>query len=256
MNIMLNPSLADTLNLPQPLKVWEKVVIIVGEGPDAGTYITRIEDFVQDSIRVTNPEFVSGNILLRDDIPVLVQITRDDAIYQFEAVIKRDQSMPGDHVLLIHPHDARRVQRRLFVRIGVSEQVQWAAITPVVDWMAWRSSLKWNDTMSHDVSGGGVRISAKELMSIGTLALCKLAFFRPSGLPEYIFAVCRRTIPHGSDTHAGLEFLTADRIDRNVSAIVTGAVPPELRQFDRAAQNKLVMWVFQRQVELRQRGLL
>jgi hypothetical protein len=70
------------------------------------------------------------------------------------------------------------------------------------------------------------------------------------------FAICRRTIRVNEEDQIGLEFVTADRIPRVVEVVTSGAVPTELRRFDRSVQNKLVVWVFQRQIELRQKGLL
>jgi c-di-GMP-binding flagellar brake protein YcgR len=252
----MTTSQVTTLMLSQPLKVWEKIMIVVGDGADAGTYVGRIEDFADGVLVVTAPEYLSGKTLLRDDIPVVVQITRDDAIYQFDSHIFRHKAGGAEHVKLSAPRNFRRVQRRLFVRIQLREIIDFAPITMSTDWSLWPNCLTWHESVAHDISGGGVRITAPQPIEVNSVVLVRMRGCQLDALLGNVFAICRRAMRIDDEDQIGLEFISSDRIAKMVESITPGTVPTELRRFDRSAQNKLVVWVFHRQIELRQKGLL
>lgn len=239
----------------QPLKLWERLLIMVGNGPDTGTYVGRIEDFIDGSLLVTAPDFVSGKTRLRDEMFVSVQITRDDAIYQFDTQIRRYER-PGGHVLLAAPRNLRRVQRRLFVRIEWRADVEYALVSDTTDWSLFPGSLSWNATVTHDVSGGGVRLSAATPVPVGSVVVLRWRGRQREGFPDYTFAICRRIWEEAGDVHSGLEFILDDRLGSVLGEETAKKVPAQARRFDRAVQNKLVVWIFHRQIELRQKGLL
>ncbi|MBI5266663.1 MAG: PilZ domain-containing protein [candidate division Zixibacteria bacterium] len=252
----MSVSRIDSAVLPQPLKLWEKIVVVVGEGADAGRYASRIEDFQGDALVITEPQFVSGHTLLRDGMPVTVQLTRDDAIYQFESRISRGGADNKGQAILSAPGDFRRVQRRLFVRIEMDTRIEYAVVTPEIDWTCWEHALAWKEAQARDLSGGGMRMETPEGVTIGALLLMRLRRLKQEGLPEYIFAVCRREIKEKNGRALGLEFVLVERLDQIASAPQAVHLPPVLAQFNHAAQNRLVVWIFNRQIILRQKGLL
>lgn len=242
--------------ISQPLKLWEKLLIIVGTGQEAGTFVGRIEDMIDGGLVVTAPEFISGKTLLRDDLSVVVQITRDDAVYQFNSQIRRHHGSTAGHVFLTAPRNFRRVQRRLFVRIQWHEPIEYARLSGPVDWGLFPGSCTWHATVMHDISGGGLCVTTASEMNAGDIVLLRLPKMKASGFPEYIFAVCRRVFESNGINQMGLEFILEESLDTALSAIHISAPSTQVRQFTRPVQNKLVVWIFQRQVELRQKGLL
>ncbi|RKX25695.1 MAG: hypothetical protein DRP45_05340, partial [Candidatus Zixiibacteriota bacterium] len=107
----------------QTLRVWEMIRIIVGEGSDAGHYRARIEDMVPESLVITAPVFVSGKTLLRHGLSVNVQITREDAAYGFQSVVRVEKTPGGRRTTLTPPTEMRRVQRRLFARAEIPTSI-------------------------------------------------------------------------------------------------------------------------------------
>jgi hypothetical protein len=246
----------ETTLILQPLKLWEKVRIIVGAGPDAGIYAARIEDFVNGGMVMTAPEFISGNILLRDDIPVVAQITRNDAIYQFETRIRKYGAGTAGQVSLAAPRDFRRVQRRLFVRIELRETVEYAQLTAPIEWGLFPQSFVWNSTVMHDISGGGLRLTAVTPANVGDVFLLRLPKIQGNSFPDYVVAICRRVWDEQGVLLMGLEFILEDRLGAALGEDTVSLLPVQARRFDRKVQNRLVVWVFHRQIELRQKGLL
>lgn len=239
------------------LKVWEKVRIIAGEGSDAGVFEARIEDFVQEGIVVTYPELVSGSTLLRQGLTVRVQVTREDAAYQFTSVIRsHDSGESGRRVVLTPPLSLQRIQRRQFARVDISSQIDYAPFRSAVDWDAWRDSLSWQKTRSLDVSGGGVLLKLTESIPRESLLVLKIDFMPKAGLPEAVVGVCCRECSKEGSLCCGVKFILASDLHRYVDKKVYARLPKELKEFDVHAQDRLVMYLFHKQIELRQKGLI
>ena len=144
------------LQKAQPLKVWEKIDIIVGEGPDAGRYVSRIEDFINNGIIINQPEYIEGNILLREGVVVTVRVTRNDAAYQFQSTVRHSSHNNIKYLILTPPKNIQRVQRRLFVRIDLSDRVRYANLAPVKNGVIDLENLSWQQTYTLDISGGQI----------------------------------------------------------------------------------------------------
>jgi len=171
------------------LKVWEKLRLVVGEGSQAGIYEARVEDFINGGVVITAPEFIGGHSLLRNGVQVVVQITREDAAYQFDSLVRM---LPGDdskRIILTPPRHLQRIQRRQFARVEYSSRVVVAHIKPDQDF-------------------------------------CGLQFVL---------------------VHELKDFFPSPDLRR---------IPGELMRFDSNAQDKLVNFLFHRQIELRQKGLI
>ena len=116
------------MQLPQvvePLKVWDKLEIVVGDDDKKSVYFSRIEDFDHEGLVVTAPEFQYGDTLLRDNCDVVVMVTKGDAIYLMSSEISRYQKSSKNLYFLAKPSHIKRVQRRDFVRIDYLEDASY-----------------------------------------------------------------------------------------------------------------------------------
>ncbi|MBN1211690.1 MAG: flagellar brake domain-containing protein [candidate division Zixibacteria bacterium] len=240
----------------QPLRVWEKIEILVGEGAEMGKYMSRIEDFINNGILITQPEFVEGRTLLREGVSVTVRVTRDDAAYQFFSTVKQVSKHNKKFLILSPPKNIQRVQRRLFVRVDMSDRVLYTNLAPVLDDVKNAENLKWQETNSLDISGGGMLLRLQDEVKVRDLLLLQIGYFKESELPGYMVGLCKRTCKKNNKLCAGLEFVRSDQIDRYLSRKQQKALPAVIRDFDYKAQDKLVNLIFHKQIELRQKGLL
>ncbi|MFQ6007544.1 MAG: flagellar brake protein [Candidatus Zixiibacteriota bacterium] len=245
-----------TSHLREPLKLWEKVEVEVGEGDDAGRYIARIEDFVKEGIVISTPEFIGGNKLLRDNVDVAVIITREDAVYQFHSHLKRIQTHLKSIYQLENPTEIRRIQRRQFVRIEKRAEVLYARLTSAKTKTPRRIRIKWNRSEIVDISAGGALMKAHEKLQADDILVLHIPFLKDLGLPEHIVSLCRRTFHERHKHFVGLEFITSDRLTRYLDSNELDTLPKSVVDFDFAAQNKLAAYVFNQQIELRKKGLL
>ena len=244
------------LHKSQPLKVWEKIDIIVGEGPDAGKYVSRIEDFINNGIVISYPEYVEGNSLLREGAAVTVRVTRNDAAYQFHSTVKQSSLKNNKYLILTPPKNIQRVQRRLFVRVDLSDKVRYANLAPVKNGIVDIEKLNWQHSHTLDISGGGLLLHITDDVKTKDLLLMRVNLFLELELPVYTVGFCKRTCGKKNKKCAGIEFVISNQLNRYFSRKELKILPPPVTDFDRKAQDKLVNNIFHMQIELRQKGLL
>jgi len=243
-------------NATQPIKLWEKIEIYVGEGSDAGRYVARIEDFARDGLVVSSPEYITGGTLMRNGSDCTVLLTRRDAVYEFHSCITVSGEGNNRRYVLTPPGDVRRVQRRQFVRIELVKPFSFAIVPDrVTDEMSF-ATLDWRQTRTVNISGGGILMAAPVPIKTGDLLLLKMKFFGEVGLPLALGAICRRTVTQKEQLLAGIEFIRAENLTRLFNEGQRRLLPESASYFDQTMQNKLVNYVFQEQVRLRQKGLL
>jgi len=241
--------------LAQPLKLWEKIELVIGEDSTAGHYVSRIEDFVEDGILIDKPDFVEdgilidkpemvgGSTLLRDNADIAVIVTKDDAVYQFFCRVRKQDN---GRFFLTMPDRVKRVQRRRFVRIDMSDDILYASPTregQVGDF------LKWHTGYGLNLSGGGILLRTSEEIAEGDIVLMKIPVFCELRLPKIVATVCRRVIADKDQFRYGMEFAEVNAMRRYFP-------PQSVKEFNHHIQAILVDYVFKHQISLRQKGLL
>ncbi len=245
-----------TMHLSHPLKLWERIELVVGDGPEAGRYMARVENMTDKHVVITDPEFVGGRTLLREDMDVNVYVTREDAIYQFSSSIRRTTESGRQYVVLTLPRAFERVQRRSFVRVELSKQLHWVCVPLQADSRSKVDELAWNRSKTIDISAGGLLFGISERLEMGIPLLLRIDFFAELGVPDILCGVTRRITRRDQELVCGTEFILADQLTRHFTSAQLRALPQVIRHFDRNAQNRLATHVFQTQVALRQKGLL
>lgn len=243
--------------LPQPLEIWEKIELIIDSDDDgSGHYVTRVEDYTDDGIVVGNPEFIHGTSLLRENAPVVVIITKGDAIYKFNTRISRIENKRTDSFLLSPIGSVQRMQRRRFARVDYRVEVLYAPVSAADVKKRARGHLEWKTVQSVNLSGGGILIRGKERLETGEIVLLKTALFVELNLPETLAGIIRRCESKATSFLSGIEFIKSNLINETVSPPLLKCLPNSIREFNQRAQSKLTNHVFKLQIELRQKGLL
>lgn len=243
-------------HLSQPLKLWEKLELVAGEGDQAGIYTARIEDFVNEGIVISAPEFIKGKTLLRENADVMIVLTKDDAAYQCFSTIKKFPIDGKDFHLLSRPSKIKRVQRRQYVRIDLLEHLEYALLGPAMDWANYDDSLEWLSTTTQNMSGGGVMIKVDDALELKSRVILKIDFFPGHEFPELVAGIVRRVFVIEKQEMAGIEFIVADQLGDHFKADEIAKLPASVKRFDRRTQNRLVSYIFQQEIELRKKGLL
>ncbi len=247
------------LTLPQvhqDLKLWEKIEIVVGDHTSEGRYVARIEDFCSQGIVISNPEFIGGSTLLRDNCHVAVLVTREDAVYQFHSNIRKISTQLRTIHLLTSPQSAGRVQRRQFVRIELYGKIAYANLTDDKWTTNSGGQIVWREATAINVSGGGILINVTDNLSAQDVLLMKISLFKKIGLPDTIAGICRRTFRYSKKLFAGIEFIQSQQLRHHFSKQEMKTLPQSVRDLNQSAQHKLAAYVFQEQIQLRRKGLL
>ncbi len=239
-------------SLSEPLRLWERIEIIVGDDDQKGLYLARIEDFIDDGIVISNPEFRYGDTLLRDSSEVVVLVVKEDAVYQFYSLLSKREQDGSQIFILTMPRDIQRIQRRQFVRIDMVDTVHVAnlgaeKILP---------PGTWHKTVAMNVSGGGMLIKSLDDLAPPDILLVKPDIFTTLNIDQPVAAICRRSFYRDGDHYSGIEFIRGDNLEHHFYKEEMDSLPETALRFDHLAQNHLVTYVFQRQIEMRKKGLI
>ena len=237
-----------------PLKIWEQLEILVGEGADRGVYKSRIEDFSNEFIIVSDPSYISGSVLLKDGIEVAVRVIRQDAIYQFDSRIFRKTEKDKKEAQLTSPVIYQRIQRREFFRLEMRGNVSYSKIPPMKRLSSRRKQFSWRKSYCINISAGGLLMSINDEASPGELLLLKIEVFGKIGLPDVIAGICRRVYQNEGKIFCGIQFIKANRLSEHFQESILHKLPPSVAKFDDQAQNEFVNYVFREQVERHNRG--
>jgi c-di-GMP-binding flagellar brake protein YcgR len=242
--------------LSEPLTLWEKIEVTIRENKKFGRYLFRIEDIVSDGLVVSEVRFLGGEIRLRNNAQVTIGFTRKDAAYEGYSVITRWRGSRDDRFLLTIPKTVHRVQRRQYVRIEMTGKAAVVLIDDAIGQLQQEQDVTWTECSTVDLSGGGVLIRSQREFSGGDLLLLHLPLLEEAELPSLILGTIKRVFSREECYFAGVEFLTGEQAAKDSRAKLLIEMLQEMRFFDEVAQDKLVTFVFQKQIELRQKGLL
>lgn len=243
----------------QPIQIWERIELVIGEGPESGLFSCRVEDFIGSGIVISKPEFVEGHSLLRENADVLVLLTRDDAVYQFRSKITTIKKEESRQFLLSLPTSVKRVQRRQHVRIDVCEKMSFAHIRPNLAHDDLMDRITWYDTVTINISAGGLLIDVMEDEGKNVeddILLLRIPFFDDVSLPGMVVGKCCRWFKVERKLKCGLEFVLAKDLHRYLSNDELDRLPSSVRQFSVRGQSRLADYIFKQQIHLRNKGLL
>lgn len=248
-----------SVTLPQtsePLGIWERIELVVGEDDSSSRYVVRIEDFISQGLIVSTPEFITGNSRLREGCQVRGFVTRRDAVYQFYSKIKKFTIKGKQLYLLTTPQAIRRVQRRQFVRVDIAKNITIAVISDPTGDIIKFENFEWVAARTNNISGGGFLIQTDQELTKGTILLTKSTFFLEIGLPVTIAAICRREDNSTDHEQYGIEFIRSENLKTFMHLKFVKQLPESIQFFDLSAQNKLVNFIFAQQIEMRKKGLI
>lgn len=246
----------------QPIVIWERMELVIGEGSESGLYSCRVEDFIAGRIVISKPEFVEGHSLLRENAEVLVLVTRADAVYQFRSRITTSKEGEVRQFQLSPPTNVKRVQRRQHVRIDVREKVSYARVRRYLHKDDLMDHLIWHDTLTNNISAGGVLIDIVDVDGKGDeskqddIFLLEIPFFDSVNLPGIVLAKNCRVFEFEHQLMCGLEYILTKNLHKYLSKVELARLPSTVKQFSVRGQSRLADYVFKQQIDLRNKGLL
>jgi c-di-GMP-binding flagellar brake protein YcgR len=144
----------------------------------------------------------------------------------------------------------------MFARVEMSAHVVCSTLEPGYDWSCWRDKLPWQKTHLKDISAGGLAVGISDACQPEALFVLNVDFFEEVGLPRYVIAKCVRVFTIERQRYCGLHFVLTESLGNTVPRELLSVLPSDFTRFDRHAQDKLANYLFKKQVEQRQKGLI
>ena len=209
-------------------KVNKNIQIEVNRGPYQGDYKSKVSEINPDNIKILTPYIKEELVPLRVGAGIVVFFTGNNAAYTFNSqVIDREKEKVP--VLVIEPPDEiNRIQRRDYFRLEVQVELQYRLLDedgkPVEE--------DFIESVTLDISAGGIRMVVDEYIQEDTLIEIYMDIPEIKDIPVY-----GKVVNHYRNN-------TAKAVGIKFTGISTGL------------RDEIMSWLFDKQRELRQKGLL
>jgi c-di-GMP-binding flagellar brake protein YcgR len=218
------------MGLYDPLKVNQPVDIELPK-ISKNTYRSRVVGIYKNQITLAAPIIKGEVVSMSPGATVIVSYSDQIAIYSFEShVISLNRLTPAT-VTLGEPYDFKRTQRRNFVRLEVNLDI---AFTPTDEDFRPVGGTCSGTTL--DLSGGGTKFVCNTMLKYGDI-LDATVYLSGNDSVKAMGRVTRfvETPANLKQKYSvGLEFTVIEEVERD----------------------KIIKFIFNRQIELRKKGLL
>jgi c-di-GMP-binding flagellar brake protein YcgR len=239
------------------IQLWEKMELEFGKNKNTGICFARAEDLSDGEIMITRPTWLSGEPSFDPSQNFTVTIFREDGTYRFAGTIIRSfKKKNKTYYAIRYPDKLYRHQRRGYVRVDIDAVVYFRILNDILLGKIPYEESKEYIASSINLSGSGILInSLKVLNSDDFVAL--LIRDRSLNLDFPIFGIVRRIIDaDNSRLNAGIEFLTAEVLEKQINSKQLNNLPHTIFNFTERRRQVLVQFIFNYQIKLRQKGLI
>ena len=142
-----------------PININDLVQVrLLGEEPNT-TYPTRVDDIINEKAVLQWPTNFGVLIPIRIGQPVALYFIREDAVYNFEAVVDEEQREPIPRIAVHQVGPVQRIQRRAYFRVRAMIPVQLTGVVSSTDSDGEDAgSTVHIVTSTVDISGAGMAI--------------------------------------------------------------------------------------------------
>ena len=216
-----------TIIIPENiLRINQRLDIIIETDDKKEIYHSRIEDMTATNLVLAMPMIKSRPILLFPQDIFYGKIIYKYCVYQFKSQYVDKRFSPVPVWITTLPTEFTKIQQRSFVRVSAFIDCNIEIFDKEED----MKSVEKLSAITRDISGGGAQITVNEDLSLGTLV--RLSFPIPGDTIKVMCEVVRSTFqPEAKVYWLGLKYL----------------------DLSEANQRKLVRYIFQLQIEKKQR---
>jgi c-di-GMP-binding flagellar brake protein YcgR len=218
--------------LKEKLKVHQRVQLNILDGPCKGNYYSTIEGLISDEVIVVASVPVADKrtapVNIGDSINMLYWDSMAQYAFQTKVIGRKDGAVPT--ITLEKSSEVQRMQRRSYFRIQARLRVVFGIERDNDE----SSELQHYEGQTLNISGGGMLLSTNTKLAIGDNLPLKLY------LSEQERVVATGRVER-------LEYLASKGLYR------AGIVYVTIYENDR---DKIIAFVFEREIDLRRKGLL
>lgn len=210
--------------------LYEGKEVKVRVGEDSRYFGVHVVELTDRDIGFEVPLEREGRpVRVRPGLKVSVEYSTQTGIYRFGGVVTEVGEDGTAWFRMNRPSKWDHLQRRRFFRLSISVAVWWRPVRGEEGGVG-----RFREALTHDLSGGGLRLAFEEDLPVGTELQLKIDIgeHRPVEATGKVVRSCYRE--DDGVVLASIEFLEIDEVDRD----------------------RLIRYLFQRQGELRRKGLL
>ncbi|MFW6278809.1 MAG: flagellar brake protein [Bacillota bacterium] len=211
------------------LEINQKVELEIKTGPYRGKYQSKIADIGNDTLKIMTPTHKGEILPIRKNLFLEVFYTDDDAAYRFFTRVLGRVKEPIPLLIAEIPSEVDRIQRRNYFRLEITKDVEYCRIDEEGEPLE-----EYKETKILDISGGGIKMNIEgDNLGIGTQLKIKLEIDALENNPVKGEVVQTYDLPEGIKA-AGIKFL----------------------DLEDSFRDEIVGWIFEKQREMRKKGLL
>ncbi|HAA90261.1 MAG: Type IV pilus assembly PilZ [Thermoanaerobacterales bacterium 50_218] len=216
----------------EELKINQKVEVQIPDGSYKGNYSSRVEEIHPDGSIVLAAPFKRGVLIpLRKGDTVIVNFWGQTAGYSFTTAVLETNYQDVPMIRVAAPSTVRRIQRRNFVRVPAWIPLVFSVSSDSDD----PSEKKIYRTETVNVSGGGLLIKS------------------PFKLSEGVCLEMEIHLPKRGPVNARGQVVRVEEKREQSPMYLIGVAFTEIAETDRT---KIINFVFEKQREMRQKGLI
>jgi len=200
------------------------------------TFVSQFEHALDEKTAVIYAPIFEGNIYpINKGWLMYVYFLIEDKLYRFKAKVKGRKLKSNVALLLIELQDEIvRIQRRQFFRFECNLPVKYRIVDSMQD--AEENKPPFVESITKDISGGGICIKVKDEVPTGSLIECELDL---SGIHRIKF--------YGTVARVGM---------REGDFVYSHEIGVLFKQIDKKDKEQIIKYIFAEQRKLRKKGLI
>lgn len=242
------------------LELREKLHLEMEREGKKYTFLSRVLEHNAKAIIVEYPTALEGGGVLLVDDRVEVTITRSDAIWGFHSKVIEKIAGQQPLMKLAPPRKIERNQRRRYVRVDWLTACRWRPfLSPKADDPKAEVVGEEADGTILNISAGGILMATNDPPKNGDYLVVKpLNVNWPLAGAIAGKIMWHRSQPPESrfSMHVGVDFRDLEEFAAGWTKEQREKLPGNIVMLSQATRHKLMQFIYQRQIELRNKGLI
>ncbi len=236
------------------IALWDRLTLTLKKEGGKSEFISRVENIKRNSYVLEMPVRQSGRYNLQKGDVVEIRYNRRDAAYTFKASIKDLFIDDTGSMEVKRAGETRREQRRKYVRLDISEEINFRILESPKDQdiglsPEFRGSLL-------NISAGGFLFETEKQVLSDSLLIVKFNLKNQYSLENILAVVKRSERTEEGLSLVGSEFITRDNKADFGLAKLDEYLPLGTATFDENLQRLVIQFIYNQQVKMRKEGKL
>lgn len=236
------------------LSLWDKLTVFLDKGGIRSEFISRIENIKQNSYNLEMPVRKSGKSNLQKGDIVEIRYNKYDAAYTFKASIKDLFVDNSGSIEINRESDTLRDQKRKYVRIDISEDINFRIIESPEDNFTGMSPEFHGSLLN--ISAGGFLYETDKKLQADSILIINFSLKGHHKLENILAVVKRVEFAENGKILVGAEFIARENQSDYGLEKLSDYLPPGSGTFDENLQRLIVQYIYQQQVRIRKEGRL